>query len=169
MQIEERTFSAQETVLFFSQKLPISGTFYSTRKIFSTSEVLQNINNQWTDKLLLTKDFLYLKSTSPQTLPDLKTIALAELDDYATSDTPLQTAPSEQTDAKAQIILKVIIAPFLQQDGGDIEWLGFNNGTAAVRFTGKCNGCPYAQRTLKERVEKNLAKYLPEIKEAVLI
>ena len=33
-----------------------------------------------------------------------------------------------------------------------------------VRLQGKCVGCPYAQRTLKDGVEKILKTYIPEVK-----
>ena len=67
------------------------------------------------------------------------------------------------------MILKFIIAPFLNKDGGDIEFVSLSNNIVSVKFLGKCNGCPYAMRTLKERVEKNLIRYIPKIREAILV
>ncbi len=168
MLIEEKRFSQQEIVLFFSEQLPISGTFYCSGKTPPAIELLQNIQTPEVDSLLLTRDFLYLKSTSPQTLDDAKIIALAEIDDFIGASPMQQNAPCDETEAKARIVLKTIVAPFLQKDGGDVELLSIDNGIAQVKFTGKCNGCPYAQKTLKDRVEKNLIRYLPEIKEAIL-
>lgn len=97
---------------------------------------------------------MYLHSTEPGTAEDLETLALAEIDDYVPPADAVITAKEDYTETKIKIILKTIIAPFLQKDGGDIEFRSFDNGTAVVRFLGKCQGCPYAQRTLKERVEK---------------
>ena len=168
MLIEEKKFSEQETILFFSKQLPILGTFYHSNKTPSTLRLLQNIQTPLVEELLLTTDFLYLKSTSPQALDDAITIALAELDDFANTTPTEQLAPYIETEQKSRILLKTIIAPFLQKDGGNVELLNIENGIAYVKFTGKCNGCPYAQKTLKDRVEKNLVRYLPEIKEATL-
>ncbi len=169
MLIEEKILSAREIMLFFSEPLPIYGTFYHTSAFPSSLPMLRNIGTQENCELLLTGDFLYINSASLQTSEDLKIIALAEIDDFFTASPAAQTAPVGNTDTKARVILKTIIAPFLQKDGGDIQLEKIQNGTASVRFLGKCNGCPYAQKTLKERVEKNLVRYLPEIKEAVLV
>lgn len=168
MLIEEKLISEQEVILFFSEQLPISGTFYHDKKNPSTLQILQNIGEAQAEELLLTRDFLYLKSTSPQTFDDAKMIALAELDDFTSETSSQQNAPQDATEQKARIILKTIVAPFLQKDGGNVELINISNGIAYVKFTGKCNGCPYAQKTLKERVEKNLVHYLPEIRETVL-
>lgn len=119
-------------------------------------------------ELLLTESFMYLHSTEPGTAEDLETLALAEIDDYVPPADAVITAKEDYTETKIKIILKTIIAPFLQKDGGDIEFRSFDNGTAVVRFLGKCQGCPYAQRTLKERVEKNLIRWLPQVREVVL-
>ena len=57
------------------------------------------------------------------------------------------------------------IRPSLQADGGDIEFVSFNDaGVVEVRLTGACFGCPMSQITLKQGVEKYLKDTLPEVK-----
>lgn len=49
------------------------------------------------------------------------------------------------------------IRPSLQNDGGDIEFLRFENAKDVyVRLVGACAGCPMSQMTLKNGVEKYL-------------
>lgn len=49
------------------------------------------------------------------------------------------------------------IRPSLQNDGGDIEFLKFENEKDVyVRLVGACAGCPMSQMTLKNGVEKYL-------------
>ena len=79
-------------------------------------------------------------------------------------------APKKETKlSAAQMILKInkvietVIAPELQKDGGDIEFLRFENGIVYVEMKGACSGCPYAAVTLKEGVEKILKTYIPEV------
>ena len=63
-------------------------------------------------------------------------------------------------------VQKVIdkIRPSLQADGGDIELVDVDeNGIVTVRLTGACHGCPMAQITLKNGVEKFLKQELPEV------
>jgi len=57
------------------------------------------------------------------------------------------------------------IRPSLQADGGDIEFVDFNeDGIVEVRLTGACFGCPMSQITLKQGVEKYLKDTLPQVK-----
>ncbi len=56
------------------------------------------------------------------------------------------------------------IRPSLQADGGDIELVTVaEDGKVEVRLTGACNGCPMAQITLKQGVERYLKETIPEV------
>jgi Fe-S cluster biogenesis protein NfuA len=58
------------------------------------------------------------------------------------------------------------IRPFLQRDGGDIEFVDLTeDGVVKVRLTGACKGCPMSQMTLKQGVERALMKEVPGLKE----
>jgi Fe-S cluster biogenesis protein NfuA len=65
-------------------------------------------------------------------------------------------------------VKKVIeeLRPFLQGDGGDIEFVSFDEktGEVKVKLTGACSGCPMATVTLKQGVEARLMEELPEVK-----
>ena len=179
MTIEQKKLSDTEFLLFFSRPFPFRGTFYLTPETAAAAAneispdntppfLAELATSDLAAELLLTEGFMYLRSISPDTAEDFVTLALAEIDDYAPPADAAITAKEDYTETKIKIILKTIIAPFLQKDGGDIEFRSFDNGTAVVRFLGKCQGCPYAQRTLKERVEKNLIRWLPQVREVVL-
>ena len=57
------------------------------------------------------------------------------------------------------------IRPFLQRDGGDIEFVELTaDNIVKVRLQGHCAGCPGAQMTIKGVVEKILKESYPEIK-----
>ncbi len=55
---------------------------------------------------------------------------------------------------------------FLQADGGDIEFVGIDEGSGEVRvrLTGACKGCPMAQVTLQQGVETRLKEQVPGVK-----
>lgn len=57
------------------------------------------------------------------------------------------------------------IRPYLQEDGGDVEYLRFEEDTKSivVKMTGQCKTCPMAIMTLRAGIERLLLK---EIKEA---
>ena len=55
------------------------------------------------------------------------------------------------------------IRPNLQADGGDIEFVGFEDGVVKVRLKGACAGCPMSQMTLTMGVERVLKQRIPEV------
>lgn len=56
------------------------------------------------------------------------------------------------------------IRPFLQRDGGDIEFVEYTEDhIVKVRLKGHCAGCPGAQMTIKGVVERILCESYPEI------
>jgi Fe-S cluster biogenesis protein NfuA len=56
------------------------------------------------------------------------------------------------------------IRPALRADGGDVEFVGVEDGVVKVRLTGACGGCPMSQMTLKMGIERHLRKEVPEVK-----
>ena len=48
------------------------------------------------------------------------------------------------------------IRPRLQADGGDVEFVGVDEGVVKVKLTGACHGCPMATLTLKAGIERIL-------------
>ncbi len=57
------------------------------------------------------------------------------------------------------------IRPYLQQDGGDIEFIDLSDDNVVnVRLLGACGSCPYSTMTLKNGVESAMKKAIPEIK-----
>lgn len=55
------------------------------------------------------------------------------------------------------------IRPFIQADGGDIEYVSMEGNTVNVRLMGACAGCPGAQMTLKMGVEQRIREVVPDI------
>ncbi|MFC2132021.1 NifU family protein [Bacteroidota bacterium] len=58
------------------------------------------------------------------------------------------------------------LRPFLEEDGGGIEFVRFEEETsvAEVRFTGNCKTCPLMLMTLRGGIERSLIKEVPEIR-----
>ena len=55
------------------------------------------------------------------------------------------------------------IRPMLQGDGGDIEFVGVEEGVVKVKLKGACSGCPMSQMTIKGTVERTLKKEVPGV------
>ncbi len=56
------------------------------------------------------------------------------------------------------------VRPYLQADGGDVEFVDFVDGIVKVRLRGACSGCPGAVMTLKMGVERVIRESVPDIK-----
>lgn len=61
------------------------------------------------------------------------------------------------------------IRPALQADGGDVELVAVEDGVVKLKLKGSCAGCPVAERTLKQGIERVLKEQIPEVKEVVAV
>lgn len=59
------------------------------------------------------------------------------------------------------------IRPVLQADGGDVEFLDFDesDGIVQLRLLGACESCPISMLTLKEGIEKRIKSSVPGVTE----
>jgi Fe-S cluster biogenesis protein NfuA len=63
------------------------------------------------------------------------------------------------------------IRPAVQEDGGDIRYVDFDEhtGMVTVKLLGSCVGCPSSSITLKQGVENMLMHYIPEVTAVVAL
>jgi Fe-S cluster biogenesis protein NfuA len=75
--------------------------------------------------------------------------------------------------SKETLILEVLdqIRPALHADGGDVEFLGFDEGDGIVRLRlmGACDSCPISMLTLKEGIERRIRNTVPEVTEVMAV
>ncbi|NMA42666.1 MAG: NifU family protein [Oligosphaeraceae bacterium] len=50
----------------------------------------------------------------------------------------------------------------LQNDGGDLELVKIEGNNVFLRLKGACGSCPYAQKTLKDGIERALRQQVSE-------
>lgn len=55
------------------------------------------------------------------------------------------------------------IRPYLNQDGGDVKFIKFENGICYVKLSGACAGCMFADMTLQNTVEEMIISEVPEV------
>lgn len=51
----------------------------------------------------------------------------------------------------------------MQEDGGDIIYMGFDDGVVKLKMQGSCTSCPSSVVTLKNGVQNMLQFYIPEV------
>ena len=91
-----------------------------------------------------------------------------DLDDDQYSDTKINPDDSEALQMIKEIIT-TRVRPFVQDDGGDITFLRFEEqtGIVYVEMKGSCAGCPSSAVTLKNGIENMLKHYVSEVKEVL--
>ncbi|MFD1553041.1 NifU family protein [Putridiphycobacter roseus] len=86
------------------------------------------------------------------------------------NETPAdQPASFEKSDLDEPIIalLNEYVRPAVENDGGAIDFIGFNDGKVYVMLKGSCAGCPSSTQTLKGGIETLLKSNLEEVTEVV--
>lgn len=59
------------------------------------------------------------------------------------------------------------IRPYLENDGGDVELIKFENGIAYIKMLGACSNCAYIDYTIKDGIEEMLVNEIPEVKKVI--
>lgn len=60
-------------------------------------------------------------------------------------------------------LLETRIRPAIQEDGGDIEFRGFQDGQVLLKLRGACRTCDSSTVTLKNGIESMLMHYIEEV------
>lgn len=59
------------------------------------------------------------------------------------------------------------IKPYLNSEGGNIDFIKYEDGIVFVKLTGACGCCPHQNETLKNGVLRTLQEEIPEIKDVI--
>ncbi|WP_152046666.1 NifU family protein [Aureimonas psammosilenae] len=74
---------------------------------------------------------------------------------FAEDEAPIVEAIKELLDSR--------VRPAVAQDGGDITFRGFRDGTVYLNMRGSCSGCPSSTATLKHGIQNLLRHFVPEV------
>lgn len=111
--------------------------------------------------------------------PHLKPAILGAIMEHFASGAPVvETASPASADGEefydandSQIVstikelLETRVRPAVAQDGGDITFRGYKEGTVYLHMRGACSGCPSSTATLKYGIQNLLRHFLPEVRE----
>ena len=135
------------------------------------------------DGVYFGRDFVSVSAAPTVEWDQLEPEVLSVLLDHFMLDAPLfkqgsaagiDVAPDEplnveEDPADADIIdqikelLDTRVRPAVAQDGGDIIYKGYRDGTLYLGMQGACSGCPSSTVTLKRGVESLIKHYVPEV------
>lgn len=68
-------------------------------------------------------------------------------------------------------IIEIInkLKPFLINDGGNIEFVKYENNIVYIKMLGACANCQMLDLTLKDGIEAAIISEVPEVKEVINI
>ena len=136
------------------------------RKLFS----LENIDGVFfgSDFITITKsDSADWNSMKPQIIMVIMDHFLAGLPVFDNMETRRVVIDQETLNETEKQILEIIetkVRPSVAMDGGDIVYVGFEDGVVLVELRGACSGCPSSSLTLKKGIESMLQHYVPSVK-----
>ena len=88
-------------------------------------------------------------------------------DDEASLEIP--KLEESQYDEKITALLDQYVRPAVENDGGAIDYVGYDEGKVIVKMKGSCAGCPSSTATLKGGIETLLKQHLPNVQEVVAL
>lgn len=169
MRIETQLAADNNIMHFFAESgfLVKGSVEFSDAKSLRRSPLAENIFDLGgVTSVVITPDCLSVTKEEGILWDDLKPQVLAEIMDFLSrGEAPVREGEETAEDVVHNIVglLNARIRPAIRKDGGDIVFRGFENGIVYVELQGKCVGCPYSQRTLKDGVEKLLRTYIKEV------
>ncbi|XP_034179892.2 NFU1 iron-sulfur cluster scaffold homolog, mitochondrial [Osmia lignaria lignaria] len=83
-------------------------------------------------------------------------------DEQPATDTQISEDDSEIVQMIKEL-LDTRIRPTVQEDGGDIVFVGFEEGIVKLKMQGSCTGCPSSVVTLRNGVQNMMQFYIPEV------
>ena len=92
---------------------------------------------------------------------------ISEEDQESSTNKKNKVYKKSEFDTQINELLEKYVKPAVENDGGAIEFLGFEEGVVTVLLKGACAGCPSSTATLKMGIENMLKHYIPEIKEVL--
>ena len=140
------------------------------------NEFVKNILNfDGVELILISKNFMSVKKDEKTSWDTLKPTIISSINDYfEKNNQPMilkknsisKKKPIEENETIQQIkdVLETKVRPAVAKDGGDIQFISFNNGVVKVALKGSCSGCPSSVMTLKQGVQNLLCHYVKEVK-----
>lgn len=122
-------------------------------------------------------EFITVSKSEDHAWSTLKPEIFAAITEYYNSGEPIMsdgqdeatTILDDDSEVVAMIkeLLETRIRPAVQEDGGDIVFVGYDEetGVVTIKMLGACDGCPSSSITLKSGIENMIKHYIPEVTE----
>ncbi len=175
-----------EDSLKFIPGVPVMGDgtaeFLDTRSALSSPLAIRLMGVEGVGAVFYGPDFVTVSKDSENTWAVIKPEIYSILMEHSSSGQSLFRSQEEReaagpqdtrildTDSETVAMIKELletrVRPAIMEDGGDIEYRGFDesDGIVKVKLKGSCRGCDSSTVTLKSGIERMLMHYIPEVK-----
>jgi len=176
-----------EDSIKFLPGVPVMGEgtaeFLDTRTALSSPLAVRLMGIEGVIGVFYGPDFVTVSKDSENAWAVLKPEIYSTLMEFFSSDQPLFRSQEERDNAGPQDtkildsdsetvamikeLLDTRVRPAIMEDGGDIEYRGFDEGGSGlvkIKLKGSCRGCDSSTVTLKSGIERMLIHYIPEVK-----
>lgn len=167
-------------LLFLGMTVEITSALQAARKSPLADEVFKI---EGIKSILLGPDFLTVTKGPDVSWPQINPQVFAAIMDFFTTGQEVLKKKQESSaaqQAQQQVVspeiaevlamikevLDTRIRPTIQDDGGDVEFRGFNpqTGWVQLKLVGACRTCSSSAITLRNGIENMLMHYIPEVK-----
>ncbi|KAB5594301.1 NifU-like protein [Ceratobasidium theobromae] len=156
--------------------------FVDTRAALASPLAIRLFGIEGVRAVFFGPDFVTVSKDSENTWSTIKPEIYSVLMEHFTSGAPLFRSDEDRdaagpqdtkildtdSDTVAMIkeLLETRVRPSIMEDGGDIEYRGFDEatGTVKVKLKGSCRGCSSSTVTLKTGIERMMMHYIPDVK-----
>ncbi len=136
----------------FVKEVFITGNFVAITK-FNVVE--------WEDVTLEIREFIR------NWVAEDKPIYIKPLEENSPEETPSEVepeiVPEGEIETRIVEILNEYVRPAVEQDGGNIKFMAYEDKVVKVLLQGACSGCPSSTMTLKSGILNILQKMLPTL------
>lgn len=127
------------------------------------------------ESVFLAPDFIAVTKDGEGNWDQLSTLVVDAIRDHYLSGLPVMNDPVAETSGEKETeegdevviqikeLLEERVRPAVAADGGDITFVGFEDGIVYLELRGACSGCPSASITLKTGIENMLKHFIPEV------
>lgn len=140
-----------------AEKSPLAAKIFGfpwTDAVYLGQDFVSVTKQDWVDWEILAQPLATLIQTHIQSGEEL-VIEIPDAEDLESGDSEVVNAIKRA--------LHTEIRPIVAYDGGDIEFVKYENQRLHLKFKGACAGCPSKSVTLKQGIEVRLKELFPEI------
>lgn len=175
--------NALKFVLSECEIIPFSQTFEFTSSLQAIHSplALKLFKLRGVSSIMLGKDFVTINKQDHINWAELRPQVVDMLDGFLSEKSNLtvtkellekarqELAQSAEQDSEVVSMIKELIEtrirPAVQDDGGDIQFMGFDaeTGTVFLKLQGACKTCSSSENTLKHGIEAMMKHYIEEV------